>query len=90
MPLPQITHQLPLELDLPAPEEEGGIGQDEARQRSEASRKSLDAMFGKSDASRWLDEYLELVRGGWPWRVAAYITWASTPSDKCEPRTQQE
>jgi len=90
MPLPQITYQLPLELDLPAPEEEGGVGQDEARQRSEVSRKALEAMFGKSGAPRWLDDYLELVRGGWPWRVAAYIAWASSPKAGREPRTQDE
>ncbi|MBI3175687.1 MAG: hypothetical protein HYZ25_18350 [Chloroflexi bacterium] len=48
MPLPQITYQLPLELDLPAAEEEGGVGQDEARQRSEVFCKALEAMFGKS------------------------------------------
>ena len=90
MPLPQITYQLPLDLDLPAPEEEGGVGQDEARQRSEASRKTLETMFGKSGAPRWLDDYLELARGNWPWRVAAYIVWASSPKAGREPKTQDE
>ena len=90
MPLPQITYQLPLDLDLPAPEEEGGVGQDEACQRSEASRKALEAMFGKSGTPRWLDDYLELVCGGWPWRVAAHIAWASSPKAGREPKTQDE
>jgi hypothetical protein len=87
MPIPKITYQLPLELDLP---EEESLSSDDARSKSENARKALEAMFGKSGAPRWLDDYLELVRGGWPWRVAAYIAWASSPRAVREPKTQDE
>lgn len=90
MPIPKITYQLPLELDLPAPDDEGTVGPEEAQRRSEASRRILDALYGKSGAPRWLEDYLELARGGWPWRVAAYIAWASSPKGGREPKTQDE
>jgi hypothetical protein len=90
MPIPKPTYQLPLELDLPAPEDGGSIGIEEDRQRSELAQKTLEAMFGKAGAPRWLEDYLELVRGGWPWRVAAYIAWASSPRAGREPKTQDE
>lgn len=88
MPIPRLTYQLPLDLDLPEVEEDAG-GED-TRERSERARKALEAMFGKSGAPRWLDDYLELVRGGWPWRVAAYIAWASSPRAAREPKTQDD
>lgn len=90
MPIPRLTYQLPLALDLPETEEGDSIGPEEAKERSERARKALDAMFGKSGAPRWLDDYLEMVRGGWPWRVAAYIAWASSPRAAREPKTQDE
>ncbi|PKN91090.1 MAG: hypothetical protein CVU44_20965 [Chloroflexi bacterium HGW-Chloroflexi-6] len=85
MSLQKPTYQLMLDLDLP----EGGEAiTDDERIRSEAARSALDSLFGKVGAPRWLDEYLELTRGGWPWRVAAYIAWASTPRVSREPKTQ--
>ncbi len=88
MPLPKPLYQLPLALDLPEAEE--GSSKDQALVRAEAARRALEALFGKVGAPRWLDEYLELTRGGWPWRVAAYIAWASTPRTGREPKTQDE
>jgi hypothetical protein len=88
MPIPRLTYQLPLQLDLPEVEEGDAIAPDEVQARNEIARKALEAMFGKSGAPRWLDDYLELVRGGWPWRVAAYIAWASSPRAAREPKTQ--
>ena len=90
MPIPKLTYQLPLALDLPEVENGESVGPEEARERSEKARKNLEAMFGKSGAPRWLDDYLELARGGWPWRVAAYIAWASSPRAAREPKTQDE
>jgi hypothetical protein len=90
MPLQKLTYQLPLDLDLPEAEEDTAVGYEAAQARSEQSRKTLDAMFGKSGAPRWLEDYLELARGGWPWRVAAYIAWASSPRAAREPKTQDE
>ncbi len=90
MPIPKITYQLPLALELTDAEEEMTLSRDEVQARNEQARKILDAMFGKIGAPRWLDDYLELVRGGWPWRVAAYIAWASTPRGSREPKTQED
>ncbi len=87
MPIPKITYQLPLELDLPEAED---LSPDDAHVKSEQARKALEAMFGRAGTPRWLDDYLELVRGGWPWRVAAYIAWASSPRAAREPKTQDE
>ncbi len=90
MPLQKMTYQLTLALDLPEAEENTVISFEEMQERSNRSRKALEAMFGKIGAPRWLDDYLELVRGGWHWRVAAYIAWASTPRGSREPKTQDE
>ena len=38
----------------------------------------------------WADEYYRLQDYGWPWRVAAYIAWASSPKAGRYPRTQEE
>lgn len=89
MPLPKFTYQLPLPLEITEAEEQA-MPAEEARLRSEASRKALENMYGKMGAPRWLDDYLELCKGGWPWRVAAYIAWASTPKGSREPKTQNE
>lgn len=77
--------QLALKLDL-AEVEVDGLPMDEARIRSEAARAALE----KSVRAPWLEEYLKLREGGWPWRQAAYIAWASTPRDGRNPKTQDE
>lgn len=89
MPLPKFTYQLPLALEI-TESDELSMPAEEARLRSEASRRALEGMYGKMGAPRWLDDYLELCKGGWPWRVAAYIAWASTPKGSREPKTQEE
>jgi hypothetical protein len=89
MPVSKPIYQLPLNLDLPEPEEQN-ISNEDARIKAEAARKTLEGMFGKIGSPKWLDEYGELTRGGWPWRVAAYIAWASSPRMGREPRTQDE
>jgi hypothetical protein len=88
MPLPKFGYQLPLALELPEAEEERTVEAD--RLRSEAARAGLENMYGKIGAPRWIDDYLELCKGGWPWRVAAYIAWASTPRGSREPKTQDD
>jgi len=90
MPIPKVTYQLPLALDLPEAEEDAATNHDDAQERNERARMALEAMFGKIGAPRWLDDYLELCKGGWPWRVAAYIAWASTPRGSREPKTQDD
>ncbi len=89
MPIVKPTYQLPLNLDLPEPDEQN-ISIEDARIKAEAARKTLEGMFGKVGSPKWLEDYSELARGGWPWRVAAYIAWASSPRIGREPRTQDE
>lgn len=88
MPLPKFGYQLSLALELPEPEDEPVRVDD--RIRNEAAHKALQGMYGKIGAPRWMDDFMELCKGGWPWRVAAYIAWASTPKGSREPKTQDE
>jgi len=37
-----------------------------------------------------MEDYFRLLEGGWPWRQAAYIAWASSPKDGRQPKTQKE
>lgn len=89
MSIKKPVYQLSLALELPEPEgEQQSV--EEARAHSDAARRALEGLYGKAGAPRWLDDYVELCGGGWPWRVAAYIAWASTPKMAREPRTQDE
>jgi hypothetical protein len=88
MPLPKFGYQMTLALDLP--EAEDGPAKPDDRLRNEAAREALERMYGKIGAPRWMDDYMELCKGGWPWRVAAYIAWASTPKGSREPKTQDD
>lgn len=89
MTIQKPTYQLTMDLDIEDPVEEGQ-SQEDAKMKSEAARKALELLYGKSGAPRWLEDYLELMKNGWHWRVAAYIAWASTPKVSREPRTQDE
>lgn len=62
------------------------ISVDEARLRNETARKALGA---RDTLPGWYEEYLNLVNGGWPWRVAAYIAWAAAPRAGRWPETQE-
>jgi hypothetical protein len=81
--------QMVLELDLPEVQSEG-ISPEQARERAEAARHVLEGLLGKEDAPAWLHDYFMLLDKGWPFRQAAYIAWASTPSNARTPKTQQE
>lgn len=81
--------QLVMGLDLPEVEAEGVLPE-EARRRSETARQALLLLRGQKDAPEWLPTWEMLMDKGWPSRQAAYIAWASTPSDKRSPKTQQE
>lgn len=80
--------QMVLELDLPEVQLDG-ITPDQARLRAETARHALEARTG-DDAPAWLNDYFMLQEKGWPFRQAAYIAWASTPSNQRTPKTQQE
>ena len=87
MPVQKPDYQLSFYLDLP--EDEGGsasVSQEDIRIRSEAARSALE---GRADL-KWMDEYRKLRQGGWHWRVAAYIAWASSPRSSRNPKNQDE
>lgn len=95
MPLQKPDFQLQLELDLELGPTEEGVGNSalsgqEIRLRAETARGLLDGTESKEGAPGWMDEYFNLREGGWPWRVAAYIAWASSPREGREPKTQDE
>ncbi len=87
MPLQKPEYQLTLALDVEELElsEPLVVTPEEARLRSETARSALD---GRNVL--WKDEYLKLREGGWHWRVAAYIAWASSPRTERVPGNQNE
>jgi hypothetical protein len=96
MPIPQPKYklseeysQLALELDLPEVDLDG-VSVEEARLISEAGRSALHTLKGQHDQPEWFERFEMLVNGGWPWRQACYIAWASLPKDGREPDTQEE
>lgn len=80
--------QLALELDLPEVAE--GMPAEEARLRSEAGRTTFIALKGKPEQPAWFERFESLIEGGWAWRQACYIAWASMPTTDRIPRTQDE
>jgi hypothetical protein len=91
MPLQKPDYQLQFDLELPEETgdrgpETGFVTPEEARLRSEAARAVLEGEAGFT----WMAEYAKLRDGGWNWRVAAYIAWASSPRANRMPRTQDE
>jgi hypothetical protein len=95
---------LQLRFDLPGFDDsaddasERAITPEEARQISEAARSALEAKAGKGlgaslaplRAPDWFQDYLMLIEHGWPWRVATYIAWASSPKNGRKPETLQD
>lgn len=73
MPVARPDYQLSFDLDLPEDDsDKSHLSIEEIRLRSETARQALEGR-----ALPWLEEYQRLRNGGWPWRVAAYIAWAS-------------
>jgi hypothetical protein len=87
--LPDEYRQLSLELDLPEVEAEG-VSLDEARRRSEHALHLLKARKDEAHPPDWMNTFFELLDGGWAWRQAAYIAWASTPKEGRMPATQDD
>ena len=91
--------QLRFDLDLDEVEEdatERAISFEEARQISEAARQQLVSGYenGLADKTKvlptWWEDYLKLIEQGWPWRVACYIAWASSPKQFRKPDNLDE
>lgn len=88
--LMEAMRQLTLDLELPEVELEG-VSPEEARRRSESALQALKALVGQPGRKyEWLETWSGLMNGGWPWRQAAYIAWASTPKEGRIPATQDE
>jgi hypothetical protein len=81
--------QLALGLDLPEVELDG-ISAENARVRSEAGRSALAVLKGQGNQPTWFERFEALITGGWPWRQACYIAWASMPKDGRMPETQEQ
>lgn len=78
---------------------ERSITPEAARLISEAARSILEAKaingeggpyFESRSSPGWFTDYLNLIEHGWPWRVACYIAWASSPKNGRKPETLQE
>lgn len=87
----QYFEQLALGLDLEANERsnDGYVSPDEARRRSVTARQALN-LAGMGEPPQWFEQYQALLTAGWPWRVACYIAWASSPKGNRWPKTQEE
>jgi len=95
MPVPQAKFdlsddytQLALGLELPEVELEG-VSVEEARLRSEAGRSALMSLKATERQPKWFERFEMLTNGGWPWRQATYIAWASMPKEGRKPETQE-
>lgn len=81
--------QIALDLELPEIESEG-VSVEEARLRSETARSALNLLKGQPEQPAWFERFEMLMDGGWPWRQAVYIAWASMPRDGRQPGTQEQ
>jgi len=88
--LEQLDFELGIEEAAIVPENgrPGFVSPEEAQARSEAARRLLDARFSTAEneeeaqaegLNQWKLLYGSLRDMGWPWRVAAYIAWESSP-----------
>jgi len=62
---------------------------EEGPNAEEVSREAQEAFEARDDVP-WMKDYYALRQEGWPWRVAVYIAWASTPAKGRWPKTQEE
>jgi hypothetical protein len=68
-------------------EESGGpLSAAEVQARSLAARLAL----GESEVPAYMEQYHRLMNAGIPWRIAAYVAWASVPKEERIPATQDE
>lgn len=81
--------QIALDLELPEVESDG-VSIEEARLRSESARSALNLLKGTQEQPTWFERFELLMDGGWPWRQAVYIAWASMPKNGRKPDTQEQ
>lgn len=73
--------------------EERFISPEEASKISQAARLIFDDLRIKNQSNEgcdWFDDYQKLIEWGWPWRIATYIAWASSPKIGRWPETLKE
>jgi len=67
-------------------EEAGALSFAEVQARSMASKLAL----GVDEVPVYFEQYHRLMEAGVPWRIAAFVAWASIPKDQRKPATQDE
>lgn len=82
---PDYQLMLPLEIDETISDQRSALSPEEIKLRSETARSAFDGQ-----SFPWMEEYKKLREGGWDWRVAAYIAWASSPKGSRVPKSQDE
>lgn len=90
---PGYYEQLALGLNLEETDrvEAGFVSPEEARKRSLVAFRGMNsAASEEGEGAKWVERYRDLLNAGWPWRVACYIAWASSPRIGRWPGTQQE
>lgn len=91
---PEVLRQLALELDLPEPDENAGLPQEEVSRIGIAAMQAFEggiASQALDDKNQtWFDDYLRLKELGYEWRISAYIAWESSPKQNRWPATIQE
>lgn len=93
-----IQHVTQLELEefgkIVADAEEGSGGKPltmvEVMRRNEVARLALKNKLQNGEVPDWAETYHRLLNANWPWRVAAYVAWASMPKQRRIPETQEE
>lgn len=68
------------------------LSEAERRERSFRARAMFEQVLDGEHAEecKWFDTYLQLSGLQWPWRVACYVAWASSPKINRWPKTQDE
>jgi len=100
---PSYFEQLSLGLEID--ELEDGDSQvvfttEEKARRSMGARQALEKIWDAETQSEeakdakekitWWDTYQQLLNSKWPWRIACFVAWASSPKINRWPKTQDE
>ena len=100
---PEYFEQLSLGLEID--ELEDGDAQvvfttEEKARRSMGARQALEKIWDAETQSKeakdakekitWWDTYQQLLNSKWPWRIACFVAWASSPKLNRWPKTQDE
>lgn len=92
----QLRFELPGLDEVEEDAQERQITPEKARMISEAARVALEkgdatgAHVAPFEHPGWFEDYLLLIGQGWPWRVAAYMAWASSPRIGRQPETLKD